>query len=200
MGITGSTGATGATGATGSTGATGATGANAAGAILPFSSGAPVVLTTLAGGVSGTPGLIGFGNSVTGLPLGAAIDLAGSPTTLLNFAFSMPRDGVITSLSAYFSLAAEIQLIGTTVDITAQLYAAANGNVFTPVSGTAVTLAPAFGPGFHSIGANTRGLLTNLSVPVSAQTRLLLVFRATAAGAFPVNTIAGYASGGISVE
>jgi BclB C-terminal domain-containing protein len=158
-----------------------------------------VVLTTLAGGISGTPGIIGFGSSVTGLPLGAVIDLAGSPTTMLNFAFSLPRDGMITGLSAFFGLAAELQLIGTAAQIHAQLYAAPSGNIFAPILGTAVTLAPAFGAGFHPIGTNTRGLLSGIAIPVAAQTRLLLVFRATAEGAFPINTIAGYASGGIVI-
>jgi hypothetical protein len=38
-----------------------------------------------------------------------------------------------------------------------------------------------------------------LAIPVTAQTRLLLVFSATATGLSLVNTIVGYASAGVTI-
>ena len=64
----------------------------------------PVSLTTIAGGLVGLPGFIGFGNSAPGLTaLGATIDLTGtSGLSLLNFAYSIPRAGTITAIDASF--------------------------------------------------------------------------------------------------
>ncbi len=75
----------------GPTGATGATGTAGSGAIIPLSSGSPISITSIAGGLAGIPGFVGFGNSAPGLSdLGPTIDLTGSSGTLLNFAFSAP--------------------------------------------------------------------------------------------------------------
>nr|WP_272898894.1 exosporium glycoprotein BclB-related protein [Brevibacillus laterosporus] len=103
---------------------------------MPFASGTP-----LAGGLAGTR--VGFGSSApTVFALGTTIDLTGAVGTLLNFAYTVPRDGIITSISAYFSTTATISLIGTTVTITAQLYSSPTpNNTFNPVQGTIVTLA-----------------------------------------------------------
>jgi hypothetical protein len=38
-----------------------------------------------------------------------------------------------------------------------------------------------------------------LAIPVTAQTRLLMVFSATATGASLLNTVVGYASAGITI-
>ena len=204
IGITGATGRTGATGATGvtgpGTGTTGATGVAGAGAIIPFSSGLPVSLTTIVGGLVGIPSLIGFGSSGVSLSvLGATIDLTGAAGTLLNFAFSVPRDGTITSVATYFSNVVALALVESTVTITAQLYSSTTpDNIFSPIAGTAVVLAPAL-TGIVAIGTTSNALLTGLSIPVTAQTRLLMVFSATAAGVTLINTVAGYASAGVGI-
>ncbi len=166
------------------------------GAIIPFASGEPVALTTIAGGLAGLPGLVGFGNSITAVTaLGATIDT----TTLTNFAFSMPRDGTITSIAAFFSTTVALTLVGTTVTLTAQLYSSATpDNTFTPIPGTLVTLAPAL-TGVLAIGTVSSGILTGLSIPVTAETRLLMVFSATAEGVALINTATGYASAGVGI-
>ncbi|MGH4138623.1 exosporium glycoprotein BclB-related protein [Clostridium sp.] len=200
-GATGATGATGTTGVTGpGTGATGATGVAGAGAIIPYSSGIPMSLTTILGGLAGTPSFLGFGNSAPSLSvLGATIDLTGAAGTLLNFAYSMPRDGTITSIDAYFSTTAVLSLVGSTVTITAQLYSSTTpDNTFSPMAGTLVTLAPAL-TGIVAIGTTSNGILTGLSIPVTAQTRLLMVFSVTAAGTTTINTVEGYASAGVAI-
>lgn len=200
-GTTGATGATGVTGATGATGVTGVTGVTGGGAIIPFASGNSVALTTIGLGLAGLPGLVGFGSSGTLLSaLGATIDLTGAAGTLINFAFSVPRDGTINSIAAYFSTTADLALVGSTVTITAQLYSSTTpNNIFSPIPGTAVTLAPAL-TGNLLAGAISSGALTGLAIPVTAGTRLLMVFSATAAGISLINTVAGYASAGVSIS
>lgn len=200
-GVTGATGATGLAGVTGTTGVTGVTGATGSGAIIPFASGGPAILTTIAGGLVGTTSLIGFGSSATGISLvGGTIDLTGTVVgPLINFAFSAPRDGVITSIAAYFSTTAALSLVGSTVTITAQLFSSPTpDNAFTAVPGAVVTLAPSL-TGIIALGSISNGITTGLAIPVTAQTRLLLVFSATAAGLTLVNTVVGYASGGVNI-
>lgn len=62
-----------------------------------------------------------------------------------------------------------------------------------------VTLAPAL-TGNVNFGAVSDGLTTGLSIPVTARTRLIIVFSATAVGTTPENTIRGYASAGATIE
>ncbi|SEL52194.1 exosporium glycoprotein BclB-related protein [Paenibacillus sp. OK003] len=200
-GDTGATGATGLAGVTGTTGVTGVTGATGSGAIIPFASGGPAILTTIAGGLVGTASLIGFGSSATGIDVvGGLIDLTGTALgPLINFAFSAPRDGVITSLSAYFSTTVALSLIGSTVTITAQLFSSPTpNNSFSAVPGAVVTLAPPL-TGIIGLGTISSGITTGLAIPVTAQTQLLLVFSATAAGLTLINTVTGYASGGLNI-
>lgn len=171
------------------------------GAIIPYASGLPISMTTIAGGLTGTTSLVGFGSSATGVSLlGGTIDLTGAAGTLFNFAFSMPRSGTLKSMSAYFSNTAALSLIGTSVTITAQLYQSTTpNNQFTAVPGASVTLAPTF-TGIISIGTISNGLTTGLSIPITAQTRYLMVFSAQATGLSLVNTISGYASAGLEIQ
>ncbi|RDW19344.1 exosporium glycoprotein BclB-related protein, partial [Oceanobacillus chungangensis] len=200
-GATGPTGVTGPNGATGSTGATGPTGAPGLGAIIPFASGLPVALTTVLGGVVGTTSLVGFGNSATGVTLlgSGNIDLTGAGGTLLNFAFSVPRAGTISSIAAYFSATASLLLAGTAT-IRAQIYrsAAPATNTFTPIPGTLVTLSPGIAAPI-TLGAIARGSLSGLNISVSQGDRLLMVFSTTVASPAIAGAVAGYASAGITI-
>ncbi|MBM6382961.1 MAG: hypothetical protein JSY10_03050 [Paenibacillus sp.] len=200
-GVTGATGSPGATGATGASGSTGATGAAGAGAIIPYASGLPVALTTVLGGLLNTSSLVGFGNSASGVSVnGGIIDLTGAAGTLLNFAFSASRAGTITSLAAYFSTTAGLSLVGSTITITAQLFRSTTpNNSFTAVPGAVVTLTPSL-TGVLALGTISSGLTTGLSIPVAAGDRLLMVFSASVtAGIDVATTLAGYASGGLSI-
>lgn len=180
----------GPTGPTGPTGATGAAGAG--GAIIPFSSGTPIAVTVIAGGLAGLPGLIGFGSSLQALTvLGPTIDTS----SLTNFAFSMPRDGVITSLAAYLSATAALALI-TPLTYTVQVYSSDTpDDIFTPVAGAVVDITIT---GIVSIGDTFNGLATGLGIPVTEQTRLLLVASATGGGL--VGSVAGYLSAGLGID
>jgi len=187
--------------AKGDTGAAGPAGISGGGAIIPFASGMPVTMTTVLGGLTGTSAALGFGNSASGITgAGGMIDLTGAGGTNLNMAFSVPRDGTITSLSAFFSTTLAQSLVGSTVTVTAQLYQSTTpDNTFTPVPGAVVTLAPAF-TGVLAIGAIANGRTTGLSIPVTAGSRLLLVYSATATGLTLVNTLQGYASAGLAID
>jgi BclB C-terminal domain-containing protein len=163
-------------------------------AIIPFASGEPIVVTTAALGLVGTTSLVGFGSSFPGVSLaGANIDLSA----VSNYAFSVPRSGVITSISGFFSTTVAASLIGTAITIKAQIYRS-NGNLFTPVPGATVNLNPL--TGFITIGSTVQGITSGLNVPVTAGERLLLVFSSTATGLNLINVMAGYASAGLSIE
>lgn len=164
------------------------------GAIIPYASSLPVTLTSLVGNVAGIPAFIGFGGSAPGLTaLGANIDLTGAVGTALNFAFSVPRTGSITAISAYYSV---ITGAGTPTTIRAALYMSTTpNNNFTLVPGSTVTLAPVI-PIVATPGTALQGDIT-LNYPVNANTRLLLVFYATSA---VVGTSVGYASAGVAIS
>ncbi len=196
-GIPGSPGLPGATGATGATGSVGL------GSIIPFASGSiPLSLDSAADGTIGIGGIIGFGDStVTITPI------TTPPINLVavgNFAFAMPRNGSITGVSAFFSVTGADAGVVSSVIVTAQLYESTTpgSNLFSPIPGTAVTLAPALpvAGGLITAGTTTEGILTDLDIPVTAQTRIIMVFSITAPGAVAAASVAGYASGGVSIE
>jgi BclB C-terminal domain-containing protein len=162
-------------------------------------SGEPSQMTTIAGGLEGDvselpPEGIGVVNGVESE--GGVIDT----TDEKNEAEMMPRDGTITSLSAYISTNAAQSLVGTTLTVTAQLYESSTpDDTFSPVPGAIVTLAPAF-TGVLAIGTISNGTTTGLSIPVTNQSRLMVVFSATAAGISLINTVSGYTSAGIGIS
>lgn len=142
--------------------------------------------------------MVGFGSSTTGVSiLGDVIDTAA----ITNYAFSVPRDGVITSISAFFSTALAVSLVDSTVTITAQLFQSTTpDNTFTAVPGAEVILAPPL-TGVVRIGTVSSGLTTGLNIPVTAQTRLLLVFFASVTDGVDIATsVTGYASAGLLIE
>jgi len=210
IGITGPTGADGAMGTTGPAGAIGATGASVTGpmgatgatgssAMIPYASGGPVTLNILAGGLAGTPAYIGFGSSAPGLSaFGSNISLIGS-SGVANFAFTVPRNGTITNISADFTVLAGTSFgIGSTY-VQVQLYSAPAGSTtFAPLAGTAMTLQP--GVGLISVGQLLTGSLTT-GVNVSQGDQLLMVFGASNDGGFLViaGSINGYASAGVAI-
>ncbi len=118
---------------------------------------------------------------------------------LANLAFSVPRDGTITDMAAYFSVVLGLTLIGTDITVTAQLYRSTTpDNIFTPIPTAVVTLAPSFG-GIINIGDIASGITTGLNISVTAGTRLLLVFTITSDGVSLLNTLTGYASAGVNI-
>ncbi|WP_316839482.1 exosporium glycoprotein BclB-related protein [Pedobacter gandavensis] len=179
--------------------AAGGGGGTAKGAIIPFSSGSPVSMTSVLGGLPGTMAAIGFGNNGTVSALGGTIDLSGGPSVVANFAFSSPRSGTLTSISAYFSNTMALSLLGTALTVQAQLYSSTTpNNSFSVVPGAVVTLSAL--TGILSVGNSVSGSTTGLGIPVTANTRYLLVFSTSATGLTLINSVAGYVSAGINIE
>jgi BclB C-terminal domain-containing protein len=147
--------------------------------------------------LAGIQALIGFGSNDVAVTVGGLIDTTGTSS----FAFSMPRAGVITSIAAYYSVGVGLAIVGTEITITAQLYSSTTpDNIFAPIVGTIVTLAPVL-TGLVSAGDSLNGILTGLSIPVSAETRLMMVFSANVTSGIDIATIiSGVASAGISIE
>jgi BclB C-terminal domain-containing protein len=170
------------------------------GTIIPYASAAPATVTTLVSGLESTVALVGFGNSISGIALaGSVIDLTGGSGINLNYGFYMPRSGVVKSISAVFSNVASLSLIGTTVTLKVQLYSNSTGNSFSPVVGASAVLSPGL-TGVVSLGNKFSGTINGLSIPVSSQTRLLLVVSATASGISLANIVVGYVSAGVSLD
>jgi BclB C-terminal domain-containing protein len=148
------------------------------------------------GGLAGIQALIGFGANETALQVGGLIDTTG----LTNVSFSMPRDGVITDIAAYFSVAVAVNLLLSTVTITAQLYQSTTpDDIFSPIAGATVTLAPSYA-GLITAGDSASGITTGLNIPVTAGTRLLMVFSASVTEGVDIATIiTGFASAGLNI-
>ncbi|MCE5293372.1 MAG: hypothetical protein LLF94_02000 [Chlamydiales bacterium] len=201
-GPTGPRGPTGATGPKGSTGAMGATGPAArAEMVIPFASGAPIALSSYNNQGVGDPltgSFIGFGKAESGYSVtSSTIDISG----LSDYAFSIPRDGTITSLATYFSVNSPLVLTGTTVTVHAQLYASSTlDNIFTPVPGASVDLAPTLTGASVPTGTSCNGIVTGLNIPVTAGTRLLLVFTISTQGTTLGLVVEGFVSAGLGIQ
>jgi BclB C-terminal domain-containing protein len=104
-------------------------------------------------------------------------------------------------MSAFFSLTVALALVGSTVTLTAQLYESTTpDNVFTPVPGAIVTLAPAL-TGVVAIGTIATGNVTGLNIPVTQGTRLMFVISAELTAGLPVAAIiVGDVSGGVTIQ
>jgi len=127
------------------------------------------------------------------------ISLAPPLEGVANQAFSMPRDGTITSIAAYMSVAAALSLVGSTVQVTAQMYQSTGpSDLFTPIAGAVVNIGSLTGA--ISIGTTMSAAVSGLTIPVTIGTRLLLVFSATATGLTLVNTVTGAMSAGVAIS
>ncbi|MEH6851895.1 exosporium glycoprotein BclB-related protein, partial [Bacillus pseudomycoides] len=178
------------------------TGPTGPASIIPFASGGPAELVTLAGGLLGTGSLIGFGSFVPNVSI-----LGADPNTTLtlpltgiaNEAFVVPRNGTIESIYAHLS-AITILNLGTDATVRAQVYINTNpaNNNFTAISSTLVTLNPNITVpivGFQ----NLFNSVTGLTASVNAGDRLVMVFTVTANGSILATTVTGYASAGITI-
>jgi BclB C-terminal domain-containing protein len=157
--------------------------------------------TTLGGG-GNQSSLIGFGGSFSGVVItNDTIDLTGGPGIASNFAFSAADASSITSISGFFSTSAGLSLVGSTVTVTVRVFQSTTpDNVFTAIPGAVVTLAPSL-TGILAVGTITDGITTGLNIPVSPQTRLLLVATPTVTAGIDVATqVDGYVSAGVTLS
>ncbi|AYV76701.1 MAG: hypothetical protein Terrestrivirus12_4 [Terrestrivirus sp.] len=174
---------------------------------IPFSSGQPISLADNGSGSVGIPVFVAFGNSTAGVTnLGSTIDLTGgSGGVAANMAFSSPRIGTITSMTAFFTVTTPLTLPsdGTYV-ITAALYTSPGpipNNSFVAISPSVSITLPTISSSLLSIpvGTYVSGSTTNLMVPVSLGDRILLVLSATATGGAQGVQINGFVSAGLSI-
>ncbi len=144
-----------------------------------------------------TAAAVGFGNSTSSIALvGDTIPLLGLTTQ----AYSMPRDGTITSIAAYLSTIVSISLPASTATVYVQLYqSTAPDEDFDPIPGTLVVLSPTLN-GVIGVGTRLTGLLTGINVPVTVGTRILMAFTVEITDGDPVATVVtGYAGGGVTI-
>ncbi|MDM5193708.1 exosporium glycoprotein BclB-related protein [Bacillus hominis] len=165
------------------------------GAVIPYASGIPVTLLTLANGLASTGSVVGFGSSLPGIGLvGNNISLA-----LGDFAFVAPRAGTITSLAGFFSVTAAITLpVGetATVGVKLQIFTAPGAST-TFVPQTPPLLLPLLTTPLN-IGNAVSGI-QNLNIPVNAGDKILLYV--TADTTFTaVTTVLGFVSAGITID
>lgn len=200
-GPTGANGRIGPTGAAGTPGATGTAGAGGSPAIIPFASATTAPVSAINTGVGSTGSLIGFGFAWPNVDVsGPTINLQGSLGFAFDQSFSMPRDGTLISLEAFFSNLVPIHLGFEVADLIVQVYrSAATGpgtptNTFSPIPGALVSMA--------LTGSLIFGLVefgsAAFSVPVAKEDRLLLVARLSTTS-FQLQTVTGYISGGLSI-
>lgn len=139
--------------------------------------------------------MIGFGTSIP-LPsvLGATIAIPG-----VNENFTVPRATTITEIAANFSLTVATTIPTGSVAVHAVLLSAAAGSTtYAPIAGTDVTLAPDYS-GILAIGATVSGSLTGLSIPIAANTKVIMAFYAEGIGLAPISVLTGNASAGIAM-
>ena len=197
-GPTGPTGPFGFTGPTGSGGATGATGIAGSTAIIPFASGTPVALVHVIGDVGSTAGVVGFGSSGEAILLaGNEIDLTGAIGLVQNMAFTMPRDGEVTALNAFFSTVLAAQIFPAGGQITVELYRSTTpDNDFEP---TGVLVNLTLPPGLLVAGVFDSDT-TPAALLVNEGDRLLLVARLTLNDAVDIAyAVTGYLSAGLAI-
>lgn len=152
------------------------------------------------GGVRHLGATIGFGSSESGINVGNGttdtITMDTANLNGMNTAFSMPSDGTITSISAYFAVTVNLPSNFTSATIIAQIYTSTNPNeVFSTI--TSVELAPNITPP-TLIAHNTKA---SLAISVTAETHIVMIFFAVVPGnESSGNNIIGYASAGLLLE
>nr|WP_241840698.1 exosporium glycoprotein BclB-related protein [Fictibacillus sp. S7] len=161
-------------------------------------------MTNVLGGAIQTGGLIGFGSSID------SVSIAGASITLgvlgvLDFAFVVPRDGIVTSISAFFSATVGV-IFSEDVTVRAQLWTSTtagvpdpNSSTFTPIAGAFVDLVPDYDPTVV-LGDNAFGTASPISIPVSTGDKLIMVFSLVGSDSITLDSLTGFASAGIVIS
>ncbi|MFJ8516388.1 exosporium glycoprotein BclB-related protein [Lysinibacillus xylanilyticus] len=163
------------------------------GSIIPFSSGNTLSIVDIIADVK-TASLIGFGSAINDVVIiGNTRDLTG----FFIEAFTVPREGKITAISATFSLITG-QVSDGTATIRAQIFLAPEGsNIFTGTSAS-IDLAP---PLAGTVLGEISYASANISpVPVSPGDQLLMLFYISSkTGNSVIYVLRGNASAGIKI-
>lgn len=191
----GSQGNLGTPGTLGITGPIGPAGiSTSSGSLIPFSSGSTVFLSST-GTESVFGAIVAFGRNVSDVPITGSI----TDSQFFNLAFSVSGNYILTDIAANFTLTGEVSLPLTPVQISAQIYiSTAPNNTFSPLPQATVN--------FPTINAATpsgevlEASVANLSIPIPANSRLLLVFYETTSFDEGITNVLGYASAGIRLR
>lgn len=191
MGPPGDPGPIGMDGAPGPMGPQGPAGAGG-GSIIPFSSGTPTQLSTTTTGVSVNALAVGLGG--VGLVPVDDYMINAVPATQVTI---VPRDGRITALSAYAVPTTALTLIGTVIEISAKIFVSDSVSVPFYLEQTLILT-----PGFTGIAPLGQFVLehTPVDIPVSAGSRVMIVFSATSTGLSPAQDLQVMLSGSIVIE
>jgi BclB C-terminal domain-containing protein len=160
-----------------------------------------VTPTTIAGGLVGNVAVLPLQGDQAGTAQlsGGVLDLTGGSAQVVP-AQTFPVDQTIESITVYTSTTAAQALVGTLVTVSAQLYTSTTpNNTFTPVPGAVATAAPVL-TGVVGIGTVANGITTGLSIPVTAQTRGVIVVSIESQGVSLINAVPMYASASISAS
>lgn len=192
-GPAGSTGPPGPAGAPGPTGPAGPPGASGRGRsaqiVYAASSGGNAPLTL---GVPPNPSY-GIGMPLDGdsaavdIPVGSSIEFDTNLGDIgegiaEDVAETFPTAETITGITIYASTTEAVDLTGGPITIQAQLYTSSAPNeTFTPIASATVAAAPTL-TGSIPFGTIVHGIKTGLSVPVSPQTRGIVIVTATENG------------------
>jgi BclB C-terminal domain-containing protein len=167
---------------------------------VQYSSGTAVTLTSIAGGLVGRPGLIGFGSSVQGQTnLGSTIDLNSYPPSVLSYVFTVLCSGTINTISSNFITTLALNLVLSSVQVSSRLYqSTSSSNIFSFIPGSQVDLVPTL-TGVVAIGTNL-SKTNSVSIPVTPGTRLLMVYFITSSGINLINSVSGNANADVSIQ
>jgi BclB C-terminal domain-containing protein len=208
VGATGATGDLGPTGATGdrgdaglasNTGATGSIGPAGSETIIPYASGIPLTLVSTNIGGAETLGVVGDGNGNTSTVILFGGSIPFDPF-LIGFAYTIPKNGTITSVYANFTITS-VTILPSSTSIQIQLFAAPSGPsltgpTFVPIASTLLDLIPPL-TGIIAIGNTVSGSLTGLSQFINAGTQLLMVVRVISTSL--AATVTGTLSAGVAI-
>lgn len=145
-------------------------------------------MTTIAGGLAGTVAVLPLNGAVStaesGSVFGGTVDTTASP-----YPQTFPADFTLTDFAMSSSLTQALNLLGTTVTMSAQLYTSTLGdNVMSPVPGASCVASPAL-TGSVTIGTIVSCRTSGLAIPITAGTRAVMVVSITAAGLSLLNTV-----------
>ena len=200
-GPTGANGATGPTGANGITGPTGPRGLNGIegiigpqgipglGAILTFSS--DIKLTTM----KEDKVAVGANSSSYVVCKNEEILFEEGKGNQAKYAYLLPRNITLNEFAVLFSNANYLSF-DESVTMEAKLYVADNNFKFVSLPQTKLILSPVFND-IIGKGAIFKGLISGLNIPLSSQTRILLVIQVNASSTYEIE---GYLNASIGMS
>lgn len=191
----------GPTGAVGSTGPVGPTGPISPGFVIPFASGGQITLTSTIG-LSSTGAIMGFGNSVSGINTVSPATVSPINFNQGEFGYTMPRDGLLKSISASFILMSGT--VASTTTVSARVYTApANSAVYSFAFTASIALSPTIAPGVY-LGPPSQAILTgdltDIDLALFRGDRVLILYVINSSFSEEDTSVRGYASAGLEIQ